>query len=188
PGPPSRPRRSSSRSPAFSARRLPTTTDSTSRLSGSKATWSHWSPRNQSASSSGSQRLCFLWTKARFSSSWTRVVEGGKARQLVMESAGVLAGEQAQPADGVLAEADQASGLAGTTAVGDVGQGGQELVAGQAGAEQGRALALGEAGLTGLAVEEAVLLLGAVAHADGEVAVVALAVVGAVRVEAAEAA
>ena len=116
------------------------------------------------------------------------VVEGGKARQLVVEPAGVVAGEPAQPADGVLAEADQAGGLPDAAAVGDVGQGGQQLAAGEAGAEERRALALGEAGLAARAVEEAVLLLGAVAHADGEVAVVAAAVVGAVGVEAAEAA
>ena len=39
--PPSRPRTPSSSSTALSARRLPTTTSRTRRLSGSKATWSH---------------------------------------------------------------------------------------------------------------------------------------------------
>jgi hypothetical protein len=129
-----------------------------------------------------------LPTKDHFSSSWTLVVEGGKAHQLVVELAGVAAGEQAEAADGVLADADQARGLSDATAVGEVGEDGQELVAGEAGAEQGRAFTLGEAGLAGGAVEEAVLALRAVAHADGELAGVALAVVGAVAVEAAEAA
>jgi hypothetical protein len=116
------------------------------------------------------------------------VVEGGKAHQLVVEPAGVVAGEQAEATDGVLTDADQAGGLADAAAVGEVGEDGQELVARQAGTEQGRALALGEAGLAGRAVEEAVLLPGAVAHADGEVAVVAPAAVRAGGVEAAEAA
>jgi hypothetical protein len=128
-----------------------------------------------------------LATKDHFSSSWTLVVEGGKAHQLVVQLAGVAAGEQAQAADGVLTDTDQARGLADAAAVGEVGQDGQELVAGEAGAEQGRALALGEAALAGLTVEEPVVGL-AVAHTNGEVAGAAPAVVGAVGVEAAEAA
>ncbi|MNC92885.1 hypothetical protein D3C83_93960 [compost metagenome] len=60
-----------------------------------------------------------------------------------------------------------------------------DLVLRQAGVEQRGALALGEAGLAALAVEQASAVL-AVAHADGEVAVVTLAVVGAVAVLAAE--
>jgi hypothetical protein len=143
---------------------------------------------NRSASSSGSQFLCFFSTKDHFSSSWTRVVEGGKGHEFVVESAGVVAGECAEAADGVLADADQAGGLADAAAVGDVGQGGQELVPGQAGAEERRALALGEAGLAGGAVEQAVLAFAAVAHADGEVAGAPPAAVRAVGVEAAEAA
>src|SRR5581483_10531050 len=51
--------------------------------------------------------------------------------------------------------------------------------------EQGRALEFREAGLAGLAVQQAPLA-GAVPAADREVAVSALAVVGAVRVLAAE--
>jgi hypothetical protein len=129
-----------------------------------------------------------LPTKDHFSSSWTFVVEGGKAHQLVVELAGVAAGEQAEAADGVLADADQARGLSDATAVGEVGQDGQELGAGEASAEQGRALALGEAVSAGLTVEEPVLVGLAVAHANGEVAGAAPAVVRAVGVEAAEAA
>jgi hypothetical protein len=105
-----------------------------------------------------------------------------------MELAGVLAGEQGQAGDGVLADADQPGGLADAAAVGEVGEDGQELVLRQVGTEQGRALALGEAGAAGGAVEQAVLLVAAVAHADGEVSAVTPAVVGAVGVEAAEAA
>jgi hypothetical protein len=98
------------------------------------------------------------------------------------------AGEQAEPGDRVLADADQAGGLADATAVGAVAEDGQHSVARQAGVEEGRALALGEAGLAGRAGQQAVLGVAAVAHADGEVAGVAAAVVGAVGVLAAEAA
>jgi hypothetical protein len=128
-----------------------------------------------------------LPTKDHFSSTWAWVVEGGKAHRLVVQLAGVGAGEQAQAADGVLADAGQACGLPGAAAVGEVGQGGQELVAGQAGAEERRALALGEAAAAGLTVKEPVAGW-AVAQANGGVAGGAAAVVGAVRVEAAEAA
>ena len=69
-----------------------------------------------------------------------------------------------------------------------MGQDSEELVLGQVGAEQGRALALGEAGAAGGAVEQAVFMAAAVAHADGEAPGVTPAVVGAVGVEAAEAA
>jgi len=129
-----------------------------------------------------------LPTKDHFSSSWTLVVEGGKARQLVVELPGVAAGEQGLAVDGVLADTDQAGGLADAAAVGEVSEDGQELVAGEPGAEQGRALALGEAGPASAAGEQAVLAAGAVAHADGELSGVAAAVVGAVGVEATEAA
>jgi hypothetical protein len=116
------------------------------------------------------------------------VVEGGKAHQLVVEAAGVVAGAVGQTRDGVLADTGQACGLADTAAIGEVGQDSQGLSAGQVTAKQGRALAFREAGLTGLAVEKSGLLLGAVAHADGEVAVVTAAVVRAVGMEATEAA
>ncbi len=127
-------------------------------------------------------------TKAHFSSSWTFVVEGGKARQLVVELAGVAAGAQGEAVDGVLADADQAGSLSDATAVGEVSEDGEELVGGEAGVEQRRALAVGEASPAAGAVQQAVLLVAAVAHADGELAGVAAAVVQAVGVEAAEAA
>jgi hypothetical protein len=68
-----------------------------------------------------------------------------------------------------------------------VGKDGKDLVVGKSGVEERCGLAFAEAVLAGAAVEEAVLLLGAVAHADGEIAVAAKAIVGAVGVEAAEA-
>ena len=116
------------------------------------------------------------------------MVEGGKAHQLVVELAGVVAGAQGEAIDGVLADADQAGGLADATAVGEVGKDGEELVGAESGAEQGRALAVREAGAAGGAVEQAVLLVTAVAHTNGELPGVTLAVVAAVGVEAAEAA
>jgi hypothetical protein len=127
-----------------------------------------------------------LPTKDHFSSSWTLAVEGGKAHQLVVELVGVAAGEQAEAANGVLADADQAGGLADATAVGEVGEDGQELGAREAGAEQGRALALGEARLEGAASEQAALLALAIAGSDAGVAPAAGAVVGASGVLAAE--
>src|SRR5262249_23423373 len=88
----SRPRTPSSSSTALSVVRGPTTTSRTRRLSGSSATWSHTSPLNQSAWRPGSQCFCFLPTKDHFSSSCTLVVEGGRARQLVVQLACVAAG------------------------------------------------------------------------------------------------
>ena len=55
------------------------------------------------------------------------------------------------------------------------------------GVEQGRPLALGEAGLAGAAAEHAAGLLGAVAAGHGQVSGPPLAVVGAVGIQAAEA-
>jgi hypothetical protein len=97
----------------------------------------------------------------------------------------VLTGAEAVADDRVLVDADQAAGLADATALGDVVQDGKDLVGGQAGVEQGRALALGEAGLARLAVEQAAPVAAVVA-ADGEVAVAAPAEVGAIGVLAAE--
>jgi hypothetical protein len=60
------------------------------------------------------------------------------------------------------------------------------LVLGQARAEERGALALGEPGLAGAAVEESMLLGLAVVASDSEIAVCPLAVVGAIRVLATE--
>jgi hypothetical protein len=104
-----------------------------------------------------------------------------------MQPTGVAPGRQRVAGHRVLANPGQAAGLPGAAAVGQVGQHGQGLVVAQAAVEQGRALAFGEAGLAGLAVQQASLLL-ALAGADGQVAPVALAVVGAVGVLTTEAA
>jgi hypothetical protein len=126
-----------------------------------------------------------LVTNDHFSSNWTSCVAGGKSHEFVVELPGVLAGPQAVADDGVLVHADQASGLADADPFGDMAQDGHDFVRGELGAEQRGALALGEAGLAGLTAEQAALL-GAVAHGDGQVAVTAPAVVGAVRILAAE--
>src|SRR4051794_6864802 len=116
-------------------------TRTTRRCSGSRATWSQWSPCRWSSGSSGLQCFCFLPTKAHFSSNWTSRVRGGKSHQLVVESAGVSAGQEAVAQNGVLVHPDQPTGLADPTAFGDVGKDGDDLAVRQPGVEQGRALA-----------------------------------------------
>src|SRR3954454_14381205 len=147
--PPSRRLTSSTRRSTFSGMRRPTTTARTRRLSGSSATWSHWSPRNRSPRG---RFFSLQPTNAHFSSNWTAVVRGGKGGLLVVQPLGVGAGEAGEAQDGVAVDADEAAGLAGGAAVGDVGQDGPGLVIRKAGVEQGGALALGEAGLARAAV------------------------------------
>src|SRR5262245_5943519 len=163
--------------------RLPTTTLSTRRLSGSRATWSHWSPANRSPSPA--QCFCFLVTNDHFSSSCTFRVVGGKGDKLVVEMLGVAAGLDAEAQDRVLIHADQPAGLADAAAVGEVPQHRHGLLGGQAGVEQGRALALREAGLACAAAQQPPAV-GAVAVGHRQVAVAAAAVIRAVEVQAAE--
>jgi hypothetical protein len=113
------------------------------------------------------------------------VVRGGKGGLLVVQPPGVGAGQAGEAHDGVAVDADEAFGLADAAAVGDVGRDGPGLVIRQAGVEQGGALALGEAGLAGLAVGQPALG-SAVAGAGGQVAVPALAEVGTRGRQAAE--
>jgi hypothetical protein len=80
---------------------------------------------------------------------------------------------------------DQALGLADAAALAEVGEDGVGDRIVEAAVEQGGALALGEAALARLAVEQAAVV-GAVAGADGDVALAAPAVLGAVGIEAAE--
>jgi hypothetical protein len=97
---------------------------------------------------------------------------------------GVLTGQECQPGDGVLADPHQPGGLSGPTAVVEVLQDPCDLVVGELGVEIRRPLELGEPGLAGLAVQEAVVILAVVA-ADREVAGAAAAVLRTVRVLAA---
>src|SRR5207248_1317144 len=108
-----------------------------------------------SASPSGSQCRPFLATNDHFSSSWTLVVCGGKSHQLVVELLGVTTGPQAVADHRVLIDADQAAGLAGAAAIGQVLKHRQGLLRGQAGVKQRGALALREPGLAGAAAEQA---------------------------------
>jgi hypothetical protein len=97
----------------------------------------------------------------------------------------MLARQQTVTDDRVLIHADQAAGFADATALGNVGEDGDDFLLRQAGVEQRGALALGKTSLASLAIQQAALL-PAVAGTHGEIAVAALAVVGTVRVLAAE--
>src|SRR4051812_42904015 len=116
---------------------------------------------------------------------------------MTLISAGPVCGEQAivgmlsdhagQSAHGVGIDADQASGGADAAALVEVLEHGEGLLLGEMAVEQGRALALGEAILAGLAVEQPDVILLAVAGADREVAGVPAAVEGALGILTAEA-
>ena len=84
-------------------------------------------------------------------------------------------------------DADEPSGLADAAALVEVLEDREGLLLGEMAAVQRRALALGEAGPAGVAVELAELLVLAVAAADREVAGVAPAVERTVGILAAEA-
>jgi hypothetical protein len=104
-----------------------------------------------------------------------------------MSVAGMLSGGVGQSDDGVGLDADEAAGLSDAVALGQVVEDGDGRLLGESAAVQGRALALGEAGTAAVAVELAILLELAVVAADREVSGVALAVVLAVGILAAEA-
>ena len=100
----------------------------------------------------------------------------------------MVAGPQGVADDRALVGARQAAGRADAAAFLEVGEDVEDLLVGEAGAEQRRALAFGEALLTSAADEQASLLVRAVAEGDAEVVAAAAAVVGALRVLATEAA
>jgi hypothetical protein len=81
--------------------------------------------------------------------------------------------EQAVADDGVFVDADEAGGLAYAAALGQVMQDGEGLVSRQAGIEQRRAFAFGEARLAGAGVQQP-SLLGSVVATDGQVTVATL--------------
>lgn len=139
-----------------------------------------------SAGSRESQFFCFLPTKDHFSSTWTWVVRGGKPDQLVVELACVRAGAGGVACDGVLIDAREPPGLSDPAPVGQVREDVEGFVVGQAGIEQGGALAFGEAVLAAAAVEEPPVLL-TVIPADGEVAGAPHAILGTGGVLAAKA-
>jgi hypothetical protein len=93
-----------------------------------------------------------------FSSSWTSRVSGGKSHELLVGVPGVLAGLARQSHDGIAVDTDESLGLAGPIALDEMFEDRDGLLRGQVRVEQGRALALGEASLAGLTVEQSDLL------------------------------
>ena len=104
-----------------------------------------------------------------------------------MQAGGVGAGLEAVAADGVLADPHEAGGLADAAALVQVGEDGGRRRGWQTGVEQRRPFPLGEAGHAGGAAEQA-SAVAAVAHGHGQIPVVAFRIIGAVPVQAAEAA
>ncbi len=97
-----------------------------------------------------------------------------------------MAGEDRQPYHGVLVDADQAAGLPHAATLLEVLEDGKSFGLGKFGAIQEGAFAFGEALLASPTGQDAAVLVGAVAEADAEVVKAAAAVIGAVRVLAAE--
>ena len=98
----------------------------------------------------------------------------------------MVTGSACQADDGVAMDADEAAGLADAVALGQVLQDRDGDRFGEVTAVQRCALALGETGPAGVAVELAELLVLAVAAADREIAGVASAIERAVGILAAE--
>jgi hypothetical protein len=135
----------------------------------------------------GSQFFSFLATKDHFSSNWTSRVRGGERDQLVVEVAGVLAGDPTQTADGAAVHLAESAGLADAAPLGDVFQDRLDLLRRQSGIEERRPLAFGEASLASVASEHTPGLFGPIATGDGQISGSPLAMLGAVGIQAAEA-
>jgi hypothetical protein len=73
-----------------------------------------------SAGSVSSQFFSFLATKDHFSSNYASRVRGGNRDQLVVEVAGVLAGDPAQAADGAAIHLAEPTALSDAAPLGDV--------------------------------------------------------------------
>jgi hypothetical protein len=104
-----------------------------------------------------------------------------------MSVAGMGPDQFRQADDRIAVDLDQASCLSDAAALGEVLKHGAGFLIGQVGVEQRRAVALREAVLTGVAVEQADVVGFAVAVANGEVSRVALAEQAAIGFLAAEA-
>jgi hypothetical protein len=104
-----------------------------------------------------------------------------------MSVAGMSSGQFRQADDRIAVDLDEASSLPNAAALGEVLEHGAGLLLGQVGVEKRCALALGEAVLADVAVEQADVVGFAVAVANGEVSRVASAEQGASGVLAAEA-
>jgi hypothetical protein len=96
-------------------------------------------------------------------------------------------GGTGQPDDGVAVDADEAPGLSDAVAFSEMIEDGSGLLVGHTAVEQRGAFALGEAGLAGVAIEQADVVVLAVAIAGGEVSITPSPIGGTVGVLAAEA-
>jgi hypothetical protein len=123
----------------------------------------------RSAGSSGSQFFSFLATNDHFSSNWASRVRGGKADQLVVEVAGVLASDPAQTADRAAIDLAEPASLSDAASLGDVLQDRFHFLRRQSGVEEWRPLPLGEASLASVAAEHASGLLRAIATGYREI-------------------
>src|SRR5437588_5548554 len=184
--PPVRVRKSCTSSRVLSSVRLPGTTLTTRRCSGSKATWSQLSPCWRSSGFSGRQCFSFLVTKDHFSSNCTSRVLGGKSHNFVVDILGVFPGDHREAYHRVLVDAHQAAGLPHPATLLEVLQDRQSLVRGELATVQGGPLAFTKAVLAGAAGQDTAVLVGSVAKAHTQMVEAALAVVGALLVLTAE--
>jgi hypothetical protein len=99
----------------------------------------------------------------------------------------MLSGHAGQPHDGVAMDAHEPLGLSDPVTLDEMVEDGNHFFRGQAGVREGRALAFGESGLAGIAIEQSDLLMFSVAVANREVAGVTLSVERAFGILAAEA-
>jgi hypothetical protein len=88
--------------------------------------------------------------------------------QLIVQAPGVPSGDPAIVADGIGMDLDQAGRLEDAAALGDVFQDGEDFLLGQVGAVQRGALAFGEPGPAGAAVEQPILAVLAQPASEGE--------------------
>jgi hypothetical protein len=98
----------------------------------------------------------------------------------------LLAGDQGQPHYRVLVDPHQAAGLADAATLLQMLEYGEGFIVGELAVVQGRTLALGEAFLAGAAGEDTAFLVGAIAEAHPKIVQTAAAVVGTLRILAAE--
>jgi hypothetical protein len=113
-------------------------------------------------------------------------VRGGKSHALVVELLGLLAGDQSQPDYRVFVDTHQAAGLADAAAFLQMLEDREGFVLGELAVVQGRTLTFGEAFLAGAAGEDTAFLVGAIAEANPKIVQAAAAVVGTLRILAAE--
>jgi hypothetical protein len=134
----------------------------------------------------GSQFFSFLATKAHFSSNWASRVFGGKSHELVVEVAGMLAGDSAQTADRAAIYVAKSTCLTYATPLGDVIEHRFQLLRRNAGVKVRCPFSLGKTDLANATPEHSPLLMRAVATGHGEISGRSFAMLGAIGIEAAE--